>query len=63
MSHEMSKKHQEQVAEKTAILVNHAFRMGIQSERNRIIELITERSNATGREELIELIKGEEKND
>ena len=63
MSHEMSRKHQEQVAEKTAILVNHAFRMGIQSERNRIIELITERSNATGREELIELIKGEEKND
>jgi parvulin-like peptidyl-prolyl isomerase len=63
MSHEMSKKHQEQVAEKTAILVNHAFRMGIQAERNRIIELITERSNATGREELIELIKREEKND
>jgi hypothetical protein len=40
MAHEMSKKHQEQVAEKTAILVNHAFRMGIQAERSRIIELI-----------------------
>ena len=63
MSHEMSKKHQDQVAEKTAILVNHAFRMGIQSERKRIIEIITNRSNATGREELLALIQTEVKND
>jgi hypothetical protein len=59
MSHDMSKKHQEQVAEKTAILVNHAFRMGIQAERGRIVEIIKNRSNATGREELIALINGE----
>ena len=63
MSHEMSKKHQDQVAEKTAILVNHAFRLGIQSERKRIIELIIERSNATGREELIKLIEAGAQND
>jgi hypothetical protein len=59
MAHEMSKKHQDQVAEKTAILVNHAFRMGIQAERGRIVEIIKNRSNATGREELIALINGE----
>lgn len=70
MSHEMSKKHQEQVAEKTAILVNHAFRMGIQAERNRIIELIPEYmktvldwGHETASKELIELIKREDKND
>jgi len=40
MSHEMSKKHQEQVAEKTAILVNHAFRLGRVAEREHIIELL-----------------------
>ena len=40
MSHEMSKKHQEQVAEKTAILVNHAFRLGRVAERQHIIDLL-----------------------
>jgi hypothetical protein len=40
MSHEMSKKHQQQVGEKTAILVNHAFRLGRVAERQHIIELL-----------------------
>jgi hypothetical protein len=59
MAHEMSKKHQDQVAEKAAIIANTAFGLGRTAERNRIIEIITNRSNATGREELIALINGE----
>jgi hypothetical protein len=40
MSHEMSKKHQEQVAEKAAIIANTAFKLGRRAERDHIIELI-----------------------
>lgn len=40
MSHEMSKKHQEQVAEKAAIIANTAFKLGRRAERDRIIELL-----------------------
>lgn len=40
MSHEMSKKHADQVAEKAAIIANTAFGLGRTAERNRIIELL-----------------------
>ena len=36
MSHEMSRAHQQQVAEKAAIIANQAFSMGRQSEQDRI---------------------------
>lgn len=42
MSHEMSKKHQEQVAEKAAIIANTAFGLGRTAERNRIIEILVD---------------------
>lgn len=40
MSHEMSMKHQEQVAEKAAIIANTAFKLGLETEGRRIIDLI-----------------------
>ena len=36
MSHQLSKKHQDQIAEKAAIIANQAFSMGRQSEQDRI---------------------------
>jgi len=36
MSHQISKKHQDQIAEKAAIIANQAFSMGRQSEQDRI---------------------------
>jgi len=59
MSHDMSKKHQEQVAEKAAIIANTAFKLGRRAERDRIVDIIKNRSNATGRDELITLIEQE----
>jgi hypothetical protein len=44
MSHELSKKHQGQIAEKAAIIANTAFKLGRQSERNRILEIISDES-------------------
>jgi len=40
MSHEMSKKHQDQVAEKAAIIANTAFLLGRRAERQHIIDLM-----------------------
>lgn len=40
MAHEMSKKHQEQVAEKAAIIANTAFLLGRRAERQHIIDLL-----------------------
>ena len=40
MSHEMSKKHQDQVAEKAAIIANTAFLLGRKAERQHIIDLM-----------------------
>lgn len=40
MSHEMSKKHADQVAEKTAIIANTAFMLGRKAERQHIIDII-----------------------
>ena len=36
MSHQLSRKHQDQIAEKAAIIANQAFSMGRQSEQDRI---------------------------
>jgi hypothetical protein len=40
MSHEMSRKHQDQVAEKTAIIANTAFMLGRKAERQHILDII-----------------------
>jgi hypothetical protein len=40
VSHEMSKKHQDQVAEKAAIIANTAFLLGRRAERQHIIDLL-----------------------
>lgn len=42
MSHELSKAHQKQIAEKAAIIANTAFKLGRASEKNRIIEILTD---------------------
>ena len=42
MSHQISKKHQDQIAEKAAIIANQAFSMGRQSEQDRIKTYIKE---------------------
>lgn len=74
MSHEMSKAHQNQVAEKAAIIANTAFGLGRTAERNRIIELLKENfcdcdsDNCKGwflpdAESIIKKIIGEETND
>jgi hypothetical protein len=60
----MSRTHQEQVAEKAAIIANTAFGLGRTAERNRIIEIIRNMSKAIGDAELIELIeRGENASD
>ena len=40
MSHEMSRTHQEQVAEKAAIIANTAFKLGLETEGRRILDLL-----------------------
>ena len=42
MSHEMSRTHQEQVAEKAAIIANAAFKLGLETEGRRILDLLNE---------------------
>jgi hypothetical protein len=42
MSHDMSKKHQEQVAEKAAIIANTAFKLGLETEARRILDILNE---------------------
>ena len=42
MSYEMSRAHQEQVAEKAAIIANAAFKLGLETEGKRIIDLLNE---------------------
>lgn len=42
MSHEMSRKHSDQVAEKAAIIANTAFQLGRDAERTRIKQYINE---------------------
>jgi hypothetical protein len=40
MSHEMSKKHADQVAEKAAIIANTAFMLGRKAERTHILDIL-----------------------
>jgi hypothetical protein len=67
MSHEMSRKHQEQVAEKAAIIANTAFKLGLETEGRRILEILNEEltmhkrgsSGAATVERIIAKVKGE----
>ena len=71
MSHEMSRKHQEQVAEKAAIIANTAFKLGLETEGRRILDILNEEltlhkrgsSGAGTIQRIISKIKGEEQND
>jgi hypothetical protein len=65
MSHEMSKKHADQVAEKAAIIANTAFGLGRTAERNRILEILETQISCTCETPVshaIQLITGEETN-
>jgi hypothetical protein len=67
MSHEMSKTHQEQVAEKAAIIANTAFKLGLETEGRRILDILNEEltmhkrgsSGAGTVERIIAKVKGE----
>jgi hypothetical protein len=59
MSHELSKRHQEQIAEKAAIIANTAFGLGRTAERNRIIAILEQH---TVKPSIIKEIIGEETN-
>jgi hypothetical protein len=71
MSHEMSKKHQDQVAEKAAIIANAAFKLGLETEGRRILDLLNEEltlhkrgsSGAGTIARIIAKVKGEAQND
>ena len=54
MSHDMSKKHADQVAEKAAIIANTAFMLGRKAERNHILEIL---KNQPISEEVYKVIK------
>jgi hypothetical protein len=70
MSHEMSRTHQEQVAEKAAIIANTAFKLGIETEGRRILDLLNEEltyhergsSGVAAIQKIISQIKREELN-
>ena len=67
MSHELSRKHQEQVAEKAAIIANTAFKLGLETEGRRILDILNEEltmhkrgsSGAGTVERIIAKVKGE----
>jgi hypothetical protein len=71
MSHELSKKHQEQVAEKAAIIANSAFKLGLETEGKRILDILYEElmlhkrgsSGAGTVQRIIVKITGQEQND
>ena len=71
MSHEMSKTHQEQVAEKAAIIANAAFKLGLETEGRRILEILNAEltlhkrgsSGAGNIQRIIAKVKGEAQND
>lgn len=60
MSHEMSKKHQEFVAEKAAIIANTAFKLGRQAERQHIIDLMMNEPVSAELHKVIEMLKQSE---
>jgi hypothetical protein len=57
MSHEMSKKHADQVAEKAAIIANTAFMLGRKAERQHIIDLMMNQPVSEQVHKVIELLK------
>ena len=57
MSHQMSKEHQKQVAEKAAIIANTAFGLGRTAERNRIIEILVDELSEEQHAHLKDLIE------
>ena len=59
MSHEMSKKHADQVAEKAAIIANSAFMLGRQAERQHIIDIMMNQPVCEELHKVIELLKGQ----
>ena len=59
MSHEMSKAHQNQVAEKAAIIAYTAFGLGRTAERNRIIDLMMNQPVSEELHKVIELLREE----
>ena len=71
MAHEMSKKHQDRVAEKAAIIANSAFRLGLETEGRRILDILNEEltlhkrgsSGAGTVQRIIAKVKGEQQND
>ena len=60
MAHEMSKKHQEQVAEKAAIIANTAFMLGRKAERQHIIDLLMNEPVSTEIHKVINMLKESE---
>ena len=63
MSHEMSKEHQKQVAEKAAIIANTAFLLGRKAERQHIIELMMNQPVSEELHKVIELLREETTSD
>ena len=67
----MSRTHQEQVAEKAAIIANAAFKLGLETEGRRILDLLNEEltlhkrgsSGAATIQKIIGQVKREEQND
>ena len=58
MSHEMSKKHADQVAEKAAIIANTAFMLGRKAERQHILDLMMNEPVSEQVHKVIEMLKG-----
>lgn len=63
MSHEMSKKHQDQVAEKTAIIANTAFMLGRKAERQHILDIIKNQPVSEDVYKVIRLLEDSETSD
>lgn len=63
MSHEMSKEHQKQVAEKAAIIANTAFLLGRKAERQHIIEIMMNQPVSEELHKVIELLREETTSD
>jgi hypothetical protein len=57
MAHEMSKKHQDQVAEKAAIIANTAFMLGRRAERQHIIDLMMNQPISEELHKVINMLK------
>lgn len=63
MSHEMSKKHQNEVAEKAAIIANTAFMLGRKAERQHILDIIKNQPVSEDVYKVIRLLEDSETSD